>query len=181
MDVSRKLICHKLYMLSKIRKYINERTSIRIFQTMISPLIEYGDIVYSGTAVRNLDKLQSLQNRGLRICINDNLYRSTDILHQHCKIPNLTDRRTYNLRKYMFKQKGNAELVVQREIRTRRHDAVIYETCRPNLEKYKKGTIYRGVLEWNNLDVITRNMDTFDEFKALQKKWMSDRIVINFL
>ena len=52
----------------------------------------------------------------------------------------------------MYKQKDNKELVVQREIRTRRHDAVIYETCRPNLEKYKNGAIYRGVLEWNDLD-----------------------------
>ena len=42
------------------------------------------------------------------------------------------------------------DLVIQREIRTRRHDAVVYVTYKPNLEKYKKGAIYRGVLDWNN-------------------------------
>ena len=51
----------------------------------------------------------------------------------------------------MFKQKNNTDLVVNREIRTRRHDAVIFETCRPRIEKYKQGTIYRGVQEWNLL------------------------------
>ena len=178
-DVSKKLVCHKLYLLSKIRKHINEYTSTRIFQSMIAPLIDYGNIVYSGTSVRNLDKLQSLQNRGLRICINDNQYYSTDLLHHRCKVPNLDTRLTYNLRKYMFRQKNNMELVVQREIRTRRHDAVIYETCRPNLEKYKKGAIYRGIVEWNNLDVNTRNIETFCEFKSVQKKWMLDKTLGN--
>ena len=81
-DVSKKLICHKLYLLSKIRKHINEYTSTQIFQTMIAPLIDYGDIVYSGTSTRNLDKLQSLQNRGLRICANEIQYISPDALHQ---------------------------------------------------------------------------------------------------
>ena len=76
----------------------------------------------------------------------------------------------------MFKQKDNVDLMVQREIRTRRHDAIIFETCRPNLEKYKKGTIYRGFHEWNNLDVNTRNIETFCEFEALQKKWIIDQI-----
>ena len=70
----------------------------------------------------------------------------------------------------MFKQKENEEIVMQREIRTRRHNAIVYETCRPNLEKYKKGAVYRGILEWNNLDVNTRNIETFQELKTLQKK-----------
>ena len=176
-DVSKKLICHKLYLLSKIRKYINETTATRIFQSMIAPLIDYGDIVYAGTSIKNLDKLQSLQNRGLRICTIRNHQLTSDMLHQHCNIPTLDTRRTFNLRKYMFKQKENEEIVVRREIRTRRHDAIVYETCRPILEKYKKGTIYRGVIEWNGLDVITRNIETFDQFKSVQKKWMLNQLL----
>ena len=42
--------------------------------------------------------------------------------------------RTY----YMFKRKGIMDIVVQHELRIRRHDAVVYETCRQNLDKYKK-------------------------------------------
>ena len=135
LDVSKKLISNKLYMISKIRKYINEQTAIRIFQTVIAPLIEYGDIIYAGTTVKKLDKLQSLQNRGLRVCINENQYFSLDQLHSRCKIPKLAERRSYNLRKYMFKQKNNDDLINRRTIRTRMHDAVVFETCKPNLEK----------------------------------------------
>ena len=74
----------------------------------------------------------------------------------------------------MFKQKNNKDLTVNREIRTRRHDAVVYETCIPNLELYKKGTIYRGILEWNSLPVNMRNVQTFTAFKEQQKKEMYD-------
>ena len=178
-DVSKKLICHKLYLLSKIRKHINEETATRIFQSMIATLIDYGDVIYSGTNLKNLDKLQSLQNRGLRVCINEHQTITTAVLHQRTKIPDLNTRRTYNLRKYMFKQKENMEIVVERDIRTRRHDALIYETCRPNLEKYKKGAIYRGVLEWNSLDVGVRNIELFDEFKTNQKKLMLNKTIGN--
>ena len=137
-DNNRKIISHKLYLLSRIRQYINEHTAISIYRTMIAPIMDYGDIVYAGTNVENLDKLQRLQNRGLRICINESHYIPTILLHQRCEIPNLKTRRTCNIRKYMNKQQDNVDIVVNRNIRTRRHDAIVYETCFPLFEKYKK-------------------------------------------
>ena len=72
----------------------------------------------------------------------------------------------------MIKQKENPELVVHRDIRTRRHGAVVFETDRPNLQNYKKGAIYRGVEEWNNLPVEIRNIESFIAFKGNQKEEM---------
>ena len=79
----------------------------------------------------------------------------------------------------MYKQQNNMELLVQRWIRTRGHGAIVYETCRPNLEKYKKGTIYQGIIKWDNLDVNTGNIGTFEESKVAQKKWMMDNTAGN--
>ena len=72
----------------------------------------------------------------------------------------------------MFRQKDNTDLVIVRDIRTRRHDAVVYETVKPNLEMYKKGCIYRGIQLWNNLPAEIRNINTFILFKESQKKEM---------
>ena len=171
-DKSCKLGSHKLYLLSKIRQNINQLTCARVFKTMVAPLMDYGDIIYSGTSDRKLSQIQKLQNRGLRICYDGPGYMSRVQLHQMYKVLPLKIRRKYNLRKYMFKQKENDKLVVNRYIRTRRHDAIVYETCRPNLETYKKGTIYRGIEEWNNLPVNVRNIETFTAFKEMQKKDM---------
>ena len=173
-DNCSKIVSHKLYLLSKIRHYITENTSIRIYKTMIAPLIDYGDVIYSGTSDLKLQGLQKLQNRGLRVCLNNQGYTSRIQLHQSCSVLTLKIRRKFNLRKFMFKQKSNQNLVVNRDIRTRRHDAVVFETCRPKLEMYKKGSIYRGVQIWNELPAATRNIDTFMTFKSVQKNEMYD-------
>ena len=52
-----KLISHKLYLMSKIRKYITETACINIFKTMLLSLIEYCDIIYAGTSNSKLSKL----------------------------------------------------------------------------------------------------------------------------
>ena len=109
---------------------------------MVAPIMDYGDIIYAGSNLNNLDKLQKLENRGLRICANENFYIPVILLHQRCSIPNLVTRRTCNLRKYMYKQQNNDDIVVNRNIRTRRHDATVYETCIPMLEKYLKKRNY---------------------------------------
>ena len=173
-DNCSKIVSHKLYILSKIRHFITENTSTRIYKSMIALLIDYGDIIYAGASDLRLQGLQKLQNRGLRICLNNQRYTLRIQLHQSCSVLPLKIRRKYNLRKYMFKQKSNPRLVIDRDIRTRRHDAVVFETCIPKLELYKKGSIYRGVQVWNVLPAVIRNIDTFTTFKAVQKNEMYD-------
>ena len=65
---------HKLYLLSRIRRYINKYTPISIYKTIVGPIMDYGDRIYAGSSVENLDRLQRLQNKALRICINKNYY-----------------------------------------------------------------------------------------------------------
>ena len=171
-----KIVSHKLYLLSKIRQHIPESTCVKIYNTMIVPLLYYGDIIYSGTTDKNLSRLQKLQNRGLRICLNTQGYISRIQLHLSCKVFPLKRRRKINLRKYMYKQKENQDIVVNRNIRTRRHDAVVFEMCKPNLELVKKSTMYRGIQDWNDLPANVRNIDNFNEFKILQKLNFSDQL-----
>ena len=63
-----KTISHKLYLLSRIRRYLNKKACITIFKTMVLSIVEYGDIIYAGTPKVNLDKIDKLFYRGLRIC-----------------------------------------------------------------------------------------------------------------
>ena len=173
-----KIVSHKLYLLSKIRHCINEDACICIYKTMIVPLFDYGDVIYSGSSDKNLSRLQKLQNRGLRICLDVREHISRIQLHQACTTLPLKLRRNFNLRKFMFKQKDNQDIVVYREIRTRRHDALIFETCIPNLELFKKSTIYRGIIEWNNLPTGTRNIELLESFKSHQKNEMYEHLPI---
>ena len=164
-----KLISHKVYLLSKIRRYIDTHTAITIYKTMILPIMEYGDIIYEGANQKILYDLQTTQNRSLRICVQSNHYTSTLLLHQLCNINKLKERRIMHLNLYMFKQKGNVNIVNTRNVRTRAHDALLFITKKPNNEKYKRNTYYKGTLVWNELPVVERNIDDYRKFKNVQK------------
>ena len=72
------------------------------------------------------------------------------LLHQLCNINKLEDRTNLHLNLYMFKQKGNVEIVNTRNVRTRAHNALLFTTLKPNSEKYKRNVYYKGALLWNN-------------------------------
>lgn len=57
----------KLHTLSKIRKFISEDVSIRIYKSLIMSVKDYGDVFYDCAPKTLVDKLQKVQNRALRI------------------------------------------------------------------------------------------------------------------
>ena len=76
----------------------------------------------------------------------------------------------------MFLQQDYKKYVIDRPIQTRAHGATVYETCKPKIEKYKKGTMYHGIKLWNGLPVDERNIVTYLKYKTLQQKWRKDLI-----
>ena len=178
-DQCSKIVSHKIYLLSKIRRYITEETAIFIFKTMIAPILDYGDILYSGGTNKNVSNLQKFQNRALRICLDIQHYIPTILLHQQAEVPNLVTRRACNFKKYMFKQKSNLDLIKQPVRNTRLNDAVIFDTVRPNIEKFKNNPLYKGSIIWNALPVQTRNIIDYIDFKKYLKEWAYDVTMLN--
>ena len=100
-----KTISHKAYLLSKIRHYINEKTAVTMYKTMILPIVEYGDVLYDGTNQKLLLDLQTAKNRILRICLHEDRLANVALLHQRCNISKLKGRRLLHLNLFMYKQK----------------------------------------------------------------------------
>ena len=55
--------------------------------------------------------------------------------------------------------------------RTRNRNATTFEVTFPKKEKFRKNTLFRGALDWNALDIYTRNIDSKFSFKKKQKEW----------
>ena len=106
---------HKIYMLSKVRRYIDFDTSLTIYKTMILPVMEYGDVPYDNSDTKSLEKLQVLQNRALRICLIKHEHVPVVVMHQDCKIAKQA-RRIAHLRMCMYKQKHNKMIVYMRNV-----------------------------------------------------------------
>ena len=137
---------------------------------MLLPYLDYKDIIYQGTSTKHLNKLQKLQNRGLRICFGHRNVLSIDNMHIESNLTKLQIRRTQHVYNFMFKQKSNKHLVDIRNIRTRAHDAILYNTVMPKCEKYKHNIFYYGARLWNQLPVNERKIDDYNKFKNVQKR-----------
>ena len=97
-----KLVAHTMFLLHKIRYYITEDAAIKIYKSMILPYIDYGDIFFMNSNANQVKKLQTLQNRALRICYSARLNVPIDMLHQLSQIPKLDARRITHVLNFMF-------------------------------------------------------------------------------
>ena len=165
-------ILHKMTLLSKMKKYLRNDTALLVYKTMLLPYFDYGDVIYCKSANRDLDKLQRLQNRCLKICMRQERNFSTDRAHKLASTPFLVDRRKAHVLNFMYVRKGKRHLLNTREIRTRAHDAPLFNVTIPRCEAYKRSVGYFGAVEWNNLSPEERNIDLFLAFKYTQKRNM---------
>ena len=81
----RNSVNHKLYMLSKIRKFLNRTASVTILKSMVLPFFEYGGIFLEAAEPRYRDKLHRLFVRGIRIALN-NFYTFYNEYDLHAEI-----------------------------------------------------------------------------------------------
>ena len=58
---------HKLHVLRKVRPMLTTFSAQQIYKVMILPLIEYGNILYGGSKKCLLTKLQTVQNKCLKL------------------------------------------------------------------------------------------------------------------
>ena len=84
-----------------------------------------------------------------------------------------------HLQFYMYKHKGNIFIVNNRNVRTRAHDAVLFQTTKPNSEKYKKNVFYKGALAWNSLNVQVRKAQTYMNIKNILNQQLITALVPN--
>ena len=109
-DVMWKKNNSKLGILSKIRRFISEKTTVRIYKTMILPHLNYIDfVVNSGSSdrVQKLDSKKALCR--IEYCINPDDRQDTDVLMVKYNIEELRLRRKKNVVKIMYTQRKNIE------------------------------------------------------------------------
>ena len=167
-----KLINHKLYMFSKISKYLNVTSAITVYKTMILPYFDYGDIIYLSANIPQIRKLDKNHIRGLRISFKVQGKIEDNELFMLAKISNLDNRRIVHLRNFMYRNKKKCIVKEENTIVTRGNSGPMFKVTKPNCETFKRNIYYAGAIEWNKLDSDIRKLEHFYQFKRLQKSWL---------
>ena len=128
-----------------------------IYKTMVLPYFDYGDVVIAGASTGLLDKLQKLQEKCLKICLNITTKCDPDHLHNRAKVAKLTDRRAVHVNTLMFQMKQKVTLLNTDVVgwgwgggvQTRARAAPCFIVDRPNVESFKRSVKYFGAVRWN--------------------------------
>ena len=169
-----RMVHHKISLLGRIKKYLKNDVALKIYKSSILPYLDYADPIFHNARAADLDKLQRLQNRCLRVCLGHNRDFSTNRAHKDSGTPFLKDRRKAHTLNFMYVRKDKKpSLLNKREIRTRAHDAPLFLVGVPRCEAYKRSVCYHGATAWNDLAPATRNIDTYEKFKNVQRVEMS--------
>lgn len=165
---------HKVYLLNKVRSSITSKTALLILKCKILPYLDYADILYNEVDKTQIKKLQTLQNRCIRIAFK--LKRTTNVDNKHValKMLHVENRRTLHLLTYMHSISSDSDLLDRRSLPTRSHNGPTFTPIRPNTVWFKKSFLYQGVTLWNKLPCSYRNTTDTDRFKSMLKRKLLD-------
>ena len=166
---SLRMVAHKLYLLARVRKFITTEQSITIYKTKIVPYFDYGDIFLINITSKTRQKLQKLQNRALRICLESEGRTNVNLLHNTCHVNKLDNRRVTHMLNFVYKRAQDEAYCQEGTRALRRYDAPILRETKSNNKIFERSILYQGALYWNNLDTETRDIATPYAFKKGQK------------
>ena len=163
---------NKIFVMSKIRKYIDNKTALLIYKQAVLPLVEYAGFVLVSCTIGQRYDLQVLQNNALRLCKRYCLLDRVGIdrLHRECTIIGLEQRRRRQLLRlmYLHSKVGHNIKVPQRV--TRAITKLVFTTATRCTNKYLNSPFYKGTILWNDLDVELQKIDNVKLFVEGIKK-----------
>ena len=160
------------FKLSKLRHKMDVDTAITIYKQVILPKFDYCSFLIDTTTKYLRKRLETLQNRILRICLRVKKEdESPDDLRTLCEVPLLETRRKELLTTMMFsKSKSLPTPPLNQPLRTRGDRKIKFPRKPPKNLSYRKTPYYRGVNYWNELDVTLQTLVSKEQFKTAIKK-----------
>ena len=127
-----KYICRQfaqnIFQLSKKKNYTDQTTRVLLYKQTILPLVEYADIMRNHVRNHDLEKLQRLQNKSLRICLDIINPRDIGIaeLHSRVNLRPLHDRREIHLMNLMYKYRAHKNWLHEVVLNTSKLNGVLF-------------------------------------------------------
>ena len=164
-------VLHKIYMLSKIRKFLTLEAAVLVFKNMILPYFEYGNVFLSICEESILKKLDRIYIRGIKIALKSYDKIDEKTLLDKIKLLPLKSRREISISKLMFNKLMKNQVELQRKTSARIHDGPVIEWPVLSNFKFRNYTAYLGPTIWNRLPSNLRNIEDRDKFKTEIKKY----------
>jgi hypothetical protein len=159
-----------------------------LYKYMIRPLLEYGDIIFDGSADKQLLKLENVQRQAAITCTGAYKHTKHDILLDELGWPPLSLRRKNHRMSNMFKiQTGLAPNYLTNACPPLTRDRTKYNlrsgmnitTPQSRTTSFQKSYFPQSIRDWNELDPNLRGAVSLAAFKDCQKKQTKSKYKTN--
>ena len=159
-------------LLSRLRYTINFSNLKIVYNAIILPIFDYGDVIYGTASAKYTESLQKLQNRACRTILGISPYRHISIRELHARLgwKSLDARRCCHLSSMVFKAIHDlAPLYLKNlfkfcnSIYPLRSDGNL-ALPRPRTEFCKRTFSYRGSQQFNHLPLDVKLSTSYNSF-----------------
>ena len=169
-DILHRCATYKVWLLNKIRKFIDADTALEIYRSKILPALEYGNVLYASASSKDkLQKLQTLQNYVLKKSLKLPHLTHTNQVHKTAKINYLEDRRNNDQLKLMFQRSKIEDYKDLKDLQTKSHLGPRLKVPIFKLSLTQNTFSYQGPIHWNELHSDIRSLEKYDSFTLIQK------------
>ena len=128
-----------------------------LYQTLISPLFNYADIIWGGCNKKTQQKVQVAQNFAVRSILGRQKHESAKAALKELRLLNLENRRVVHAAVFAHKSLSNktTQSINQKyqkfRPKTNTRNSLNYKINIPrhNMSKYKRSPFYRTIKAWN--------------------------------
>ena len=141
----------------RINKFLPLKLKMTLYQTLISPLFNYADIIWGGCNKKTQQKVQVAQNFAVRSILGKQKHESAKAALKELRLLNLEKRRVVHAAVFAHKSltKKTTLSIYKKyqefrpKLKTRNSQNHKINIPRHNLSKYKKSPFFRTIKAWN--------------------------------
>ena len=168
-DIKKK-VNNKIFLLRKLRRYIDTKSALLIYKQTILPFFDYSGFMCISLNIADKKDLQIMQNDVLRYCYNVRLSDRVTItdLHTRAKLSSLEQRRIrqlLGLQFLLFKKDTDRHVI---RPNTRSQQKYVFKVDAKIGKKYERSPYYVGTCLWNKL---SKDYNPLKMFSCLKRRY----------
>lgn len=154
---------------------LTKKAALAIYKTKILSYIDYNFLMYTSARKQYQLKLQTLQNKAIRIILRLPRCTNVDSHHVSLKIWHVETRYRLFLLKYAYSiaHSDRGDLMDSRDIRTRSHDGMLFTVPARCTSKYMNSFIYLAKMSWNCLNPEVQLSQSIESFSSYIKRMLT--------
>ena len=175
-----RLISSAIGVLSRIKFKLSKKLALMVYNSIILPHLNYGNLIWASNYKTKLMRLYILQKRALRICSNSKRSTSSDILFKLCNTLDIFDINKMHSANFMYAVCHGCMPASICEI-FRSITSVHHHNTRNQNNFYHNSANYtvrnmfiaiRGPIVWDNIPIIFKSCPSLAIFKTKFKKFL---------